>query len=109
MATDPLQGSAPETVTEAVALLRANGYEASLELLDGHVVVDRGPDQEPVSSAIVDHTFRFEGDSDPADEAIVLGVHCPGLGVRGVVVSAYGPAIDPEHAALLEQLIEPEG
>jgi hypothetical protein len=59
-----------------------------------------------VRGAIVDHVYRFEGDSDPADEAIVLGVHCPNLGVRGVVVSAYGPSIDRDHEAVLRALVE---
>ena len=50
------------------------------------------------------HTFRFEGDTDPGDEAIVLGVECPECGIRGIIVSSYGPEASPEFLALLDQL-----
>ena len=63
----------------------------------------------PLQSAVVDYTFRFEGDSDPGDEAIVLGVHCGDSDRKGVVVSAYGPDADPEHTALLVALTRSPG
>ena len=47
----------PDTVTEAVAFLEAAGYRDTLSVRNG---LDR---------AVVDYTFRFEGPSDPADEA----------------------------------------
>ena len=49
-------------------------------------------------------TFRFEGEADPGDEMIVWGIECPACGVRGVVVSAYGPDASPEFIELLQQL-----
>jgi hypothetical protein len=45
---------------------------------------------------LVERVYRFEGPSDPADEAIVLGVCCPKCGARGIIVSAFGPDADPE-------------
>ena len=97
---------APDTVTEAVAALAAQGYTDEL-VVKPEGLMARGKDGlEDVRSAIVEHVYRFEGDSDPADEAIVLGVHCPNLGVRGVVVSAYGPSIDSDHEAVLRALVE---
>ncbi|MGC1513560.1 MAG: hypothetical protein WA797_11660 [Acidimicrobiales bacterium] len=50
--------------------------------------------------------FRFEGDSDPGDEAIVLGIECPACNRRGIIVSAYGPDADPHLLALLDRLAE---
>ena len=58
----------------------------------------------PFETAVVDFTFRFEGPSDPGDQAIVLGVSCTAWGRKGIVVSAYGPDADPEEAALLVAL-----
>jgi len=92
---------APDTVTEAVAFLAAAGYVDDFQL-SREGIVDAGTgDAHPLDLAVVDHTFRFEGPSDPGDEAIVLGVRCPEWGRKGVVVSAYGPDADPEHTALL--------
>ena len=94
----------PDTVTEAVTLLASKGYVDDLWLsADG--IVDAGTSEvHPLQNAVVDYTFRFEGDSDPGDEAIVLGVHCGDWDRKGVVVSAYGPDADPEHTALLVAL-----
>jgi len=91
---------APDTVTEAVELLAALGYVDDYALSTEGIVDSGAGVLHPIASAVVDHTFRFEGDSDPGDEAIVLGVRC-GAGGKGVVVSAYGHDADPEHTALL--------
>jgi hypothetical protein len=94
----------PDTVTEAIAFLASEGYVDDYQLCaDGIVDATTGV-THPVASAIVDYTFRFEGSSDPGDEAIVLGVRCTGRPGKGVVVSAYGPDADPEHARLLATL-----
>ncbi|MCU1502255.1 MAG: hypothetical protein JWM12_1609 [Ilumatobacteraceae bacterium] len=96
----------PETVTEALVFLAQLGYGDEFELgLDGLGPVGSAELHE-LTTAQVDYQFRFEGPSDPGDEAIVLGVTCGGR-YRGSIVSAFGPAIDPEHAAVLRALIRP--
>jgi hypothetical protein len=54
---------------------------------------------------VVDHTFRFEGVSDPGDEDIVLGISLPDWGVKGVLTSAYGADVEPEQARVLRALV----
>src|SRR4051812_47713222 len=94
----------PDTVTEAVELLTQLGYTEELDIVSGGVGLRSEGSTEATSSAVVEHVYRFEGPSDPADEAIVLGVSCPTLGVRGIVVSGYGPEVDLEHVAVLQAL-----
>ena len=94
----------PETVTEAVAFLASEGYVDDFSLSSEGLIVFGTETTHSIKSAIVDYTFRFEGPSDPADEAIVLGVSCPEWGRKGTVVSAYGPYADPEQAAMLAAL-----
>jgi hypothetical protein len=94
----------PDTVTEAVAFLASEGYVDDFQLDPDGVVDAASGATHVLATAVVDHTFRFEGPSDPGDEAIVLGVRCTACGRKGVVVSAYGPDTDPEHAALLVAL-----
>ncbi len=96
--------NAPDTVTEAVAFLASKGYVDDFRLAAEGIVDSGTSEVHPRESAVVDYTFRFEGESDPGDEAIVLGVRCGGGGRKGVVVSAYGPDADPEHTALLVAL-----
>jgi hypothetical protein len=86
---------AAETVLDAVHRLEALGYTDELHLEGtGFTCVACGACHEPGQLEIT-HTFRFEGPSDPSEEAIVLGVACPSCGVKGIIVSAYGPDADP--------------
>jgi hypothetical protein len=95
---------APETVTDAVQLLEGEGYNAEFTLNGRAFRCGVCRHHHAPARLVIDRTFRFEGPSDPADEAIVLGVTCPDCGARGVIVSAYGPDAEPEYLALLEHL-----
>ena len=100
---------APDTVTEAVAFLAKEGYVEDYRLCPEGIVATGHEAPHPTATAVVDHTFRFEGPSDPADEAIVLGVRCPEWNSKGVIVAAYGPDADPEEAQILIALTRPLG
>ena len=95
----------PESESEALRLLAEAGYVTDFGL-DGQAVACPacGKAHEP-EQLVVRHTFRFEGTTDPGDEAIVLGLECPECGTRGVVISAYGPDADPQLLAVLDRLV----
>jgi hypothetical protein len=101
---------APDTVTEATRLLEAEGYTSTITILDGGALRFSGV--EPtcgIDEAVVERMYRFEGDSDPGDEMVVFGVYFPGGDVRGTLVSAFGPAADPEvlqHLSYLAGRVE---
>jgi len=100
---------APDTVTEAVALLRAGDYSADVELDGGGFTCPVCGAAHRLEQGVVERMYRFEGPSDPADEAIVLGVRCATCGRRGVLVSAFGPSADPAAFAHLVNLVPPPG
>jgi hypothetical protein len=88
---------APDTVTEATRLLEADGYDATVTILDGGRLRFSGVDAVcELDEAVVERMYRFEGDSDPGDEMVVFGLLFPGRGVRGTLVSAFGLAADPD-------------
>jgi hypothetical protein len=95
---------APETVTEAVTFLESEGYRDELVLRRSGLTCAAEHGSHSLAGAIVDYTFRFEGPSDPADEAIVLGISLPEWNRKGVLVSAFGPTAEPEEAELLASL-----
>ena len=98
---------APQTVLEAVQLLERDGYTASISVRpDGTMPCNACNHTHAVGDALVDRVFRFEGASDPDDEAIVLAVRYPDCGAKGVVVSGYGPSADPAVLAHLQLLDE---
>jgi hypothetical protein len=98
---------APDTVTEALALLEADGYMASFSVRRGRVGCAVCGQEHEATGAIVDRIYRFEGMSDPDDEAIVFGLRCPVCGAKGTLVSAFGPGADPEELDALRILGRP--
>ena len=86
----------PSTVTDALAMLREQGYTADYELVDGVLRSDRGDAACAVDHAVVERLFRFEGPSDPGDEMIVFALRDPATGVLGTLAAAFGPSADPE-------------
>ena len=95
---------APITVTEAVAYLNEQGYTDDVNLEGTNIVSGRTNISYALSNVIVDYTFRFEGDSDPSDEAIVLGLRYPDTDMRATLVSAYGHYADPETSEFFARL-----
>lgn len=91
----------PETVVDALRLLKADGYDIEFQLVDGHLRCDADDRACPASDVVVERVYRFEGSSDPGDEMVVFGLRDPITDRRGVLASAYGLAADPD---LLEHL-----
>ncbi|MEY2570319.1 MAG: hypothetical protein QOE63_669 [Acidimicrobiaceae bacterium] len=92
-----------ETVTEAVAYLTEHGYTTDLVLAAGGLKENGGTAVFAPEVCAVEHQWRFEGESNPDDEDIVLGVRLSN-GTKGVVTSAYGKDMDAEHIAVLQAL-----
>lgn len=87
---------APDTVTDAIELLRSEGYIADFDLVDGALCIDGKGAVCMAGEADVERLYRFEGPSDPGDQMIVFGLRDPGSGIRGTLATAYGPAADPD-------------
>jgi hypothetical protein len=87
--------AAPRTVLEAVQLLEAEGYTGSITPA-ATVRCGACGEEHPIGDLLVERVYRFEGPSDPDEEAIVLGVRCGSCQARATIVSAYGPGADPE-------------
>lgn len=51
-----------------------------------------------------DEVTRLEGESDPADMAVVVPLRCPRCGTHGTLVLAYGPNASAEEADVLGAL-----
>lgn len=87
---------APATVLDAVRLLEAEGFHASFVLDGGGLRCSACGASHSTDRAEVVRVFRFEGPSDPAEQAVIYAVRCPTCGVGGSIVSTYGPGADPE-------------
>jgi hypothetical protein len=63
--------------------------------------------ESPARRFTVDSQKRVEGVSDPADESLVVALHCPACGARGTMTLAYGPRAGRDEAAVLTDLPPP--
>jgi len=80
------------TVSEAVNDLQRRGYTDELTLRDHCVVCGGTLTELHPDDFHIDEFHRFEGDTDPADEAIVYAISAPKHGIRGVLVNGFGPS-----------------
>lgn len=89
------------TVTEAIEQLRKQGFTCDFNLKENQLMVD-----EKTYSAdefeIVD-VYRYEGASDPGDEATVYAL-ASASGVKGILVSGYGASSDEASEETLKRL-----
>ena len=100
MATEP---PGMETLHEAIARLRELGYTQDWYAEDGSLrcgVCDVAYDPAIVT---VDHIVRFEGTSDPGDEAILFALTAE-CSHRGLYSAAYGADMAPADIAVVRLL-----
>jgi hypothetical protein len=89
------------TVSEAINALQQQGFTTDFRLEETRLVCATaalGPDEFD----IVD-VYRYEGDSDPADEASVYAIESQS-GLKGILVTGYGASADTVSTELLEKL-----
>ena len=94
------------TVSEAINLLKLDGYTMDLNL-EGNCIV-RHPEQFEADDFEIVKIYRYEGDSDPADEATVYAIQST-QGMRGILVTGYGIYTDSISTAILNKLAETKG
>jgi hypothetical protein len=87
---------APDTVTEAVQELARDGYEGDFTAQSEGIHCPVCGAVHSFDGAVVDRVYRFEGPSDPGDEAVVFGLRCGNCGALGALVSAFGVDADPD-------------
>jgi hypothetical protein len=93
------------TVAEEIDALRARGFSADFSVTrDGHLRCNTCGHIHRPTDITVESTARFEGASNPDDQAIVFGLRCNECDVRGVLVTAYGPTATAEEAAVMTAL-----
>jgi hypothetical protein len=93
-----------ETLTDAIDRLRGSGYEVDFAATDDGRLVCLACDAVYDPAVIViDHTVRFEGDSNPDDEAILLALRGAD-GCMGLYIAAFGPSASAHDAEVLRLL-----
>jgi hypothetical protein len=89
------------TVTEALEKFRGQGYNLDFNLKEDRLV--SGMDAFHTDDFEIMDVYRYEGDSDPGDEAAVYAIRSKD-GRKGVLVTGYGISSEGISADLLRKL-----
>lgn len=89
------------TITEAIEQLHEQGYTLDFNLQKDKLVAD-GREYTAGDFEIAD-LYRYEGQSDPGDEATVYALASVS-GLKGLLVSGYGISADSESEETIKHL-----
>ena len=79
-----------ETLSQAIEALRQEGYTEDLNLQQNCLECRNGDFKVFHDEFVIDKYYRFEGNSDPADEATVYAISAPKYNIKGILVNGYG-------------------
>lgn len=94
-----------DTVTEAIAGLRERGFKLDFNL-QANSLQCFNPDINLVPQDFeIREIYRFEGDTNPDDQAIVYAIESKD-GHKGVFVNGYGTSADAVGAEMMKKLVD---
>ncbi len=93
-----------ETLSEAIARLEARGFRDSFQPADGNLRALGAERAFAPAALVVEEVVRFEGESDPSEQAILFALRSPAGDVRGTFVAGYGVLTDPASAEIVRGL-----
>jgi hypothetical protein len=92
------------TLSEVLNNLKKQGYTIDFNLAENSLVYHGSTIQIYPGEFVVDRHFRFEGMSDPDDEAIVYAISSVKHNLKGVLVNGYGIYSDPISDDMMKAL-----
>lgn len=92
------------TLSQAINKLKLEeGYEYDFNLLDDQIEIKSEKETFGVEDFTVDKVLRFEGPSNPDDNAILYAITTEG-GKKGVLVDGYGISSGQISKKMLDKL-----
>jgi hypothetical protein len=93
-----------DTVSAAVNGLKQRGYDIDFNLQADSISCSGGKPSLKPSEFVIAEVYRFEGESDPADEAVVYAIESRD-GRRGVLVNGFGISAEELGEEMVEKLV----
>jgi len=90
-----------DTVSEAVNDLKKRGFDVDFNLSENCIVCH--DDKFNADDFEITEVYRFEGNTDPSDEAVVYAIESKN-GKKGVLVNGYGISADVMDAEMAKKL-----
>jgi hypothetical protein len=93
-----------DTLSEALKDMKNRGFTTDFNIAFLHIECSKtGKKLLPADFEIVEH-YRFEGDSDPADESVIYAIQSVDGNTKGTLVSAYGTYSEEISEELIQKL-----
>ena len=92
-----------DTVAEAVNGLKQRGYTIDFNLEADNICCSKTPLALKPADFEITEFYRFEGESDPADEAVVYAIESL-KGERGLLVTGFGISAEGIGEEMIEKL-----
>lgn len=94
-----------DTVVDVLATLADQGWAADFDPTSGGRIRCGGcGDTVDPNAALVGCVYRFDDDTDPADQRVIFELACEVCGATGTMVCGHGPAAGPDDADVLAAL-----
>lgn len=92
------------SLSQVLNVLKGRGYTIDFNLCSG----DPGTPSSILAANpemfVIDHFYRFEGDTDPEDEAILYAISTIDKSLMGVFVNGYGTSAETGRSELISKL-----
>jgi hypothetical protein len=95
------------TLSKVMTVLRERGYTEDFNLRQDYIEGPEGKCFMYPEDFSIDKVYRFEGDSDPADQAILYAISSEKFSVKGVLVDGYGGSSEPVSQRMIKKLNTP--
>lgn len=92
-----------DTVAEAVDGLKQRGYNIDFNLEADKIICTKTPLVLKPADFEITEVYRFEGESDPADEAVVYAIESR-KGQKGVLVNGFGVSAETIGEEMVKKL-----
>ena len=92
-----------DTLTEAVNGLRQRGYTLDFNLESDRIRCQKTPLSLLPDEFEIMEFYRFEGNSDPADESVIYAIESH-HGQKGLLVNGFGVSSDGLDDKMVEKL-----
>ena len=93
-----------DTLVEAIEALRLQGYNLDFNIAFDQVKCQQNGICLNPSQFEIDKFFRFEGDTNPADQDILYAISAKDQSIKGILTTAYGLYAQSSSAALSRKL-----
>ncbi len=91
-------------LVEVMEVLRQRGYTEDFNLLEVRDSYKKGGEKVNLKDIVIDKIYRFSGQNDVEDEAILYAMRNLKDGAKGVFVNGYGTYTDPEATEIIRQI-----